>query len=474
MRFKGTLILFVICLLLGCYMYFYEIKGGEQRTKAKEAENQVWKFESNTIRQIDLSSSNLLISAVRQSDKDWILTSPKKYDADSDELNRLAGSASNIRRETVVDPNAPDLARFGLSPARASLKVKTGDGKQYAIDFGTNNPTGSSAYAAIPGKREVFLVSTAVVSAFEKKTDDLRNHRILGFDQPEVQTLDLSSSKGDLQLTKDSNDRWWIGGKETVAADSPGIRAVLNALSMGQIKAFFNDAPEEYKNLSFDRPTVDVRLTYGKNKALKHLVIGPAKSGLLKKNQSGADKSHPDGSPAELYLAKDESRPDLFFVDKETVDKLVKTRNEVRDKALASVQRWDVDSISLTNTKGAISFSKSNGEWFVSGTKSKAKWEGVNGILDAMEKPVKEWIDNPSSLSKYGLDKPSIRVILKQGSTVLADCSIGKAAKEGLYAQVKGDSSVKVADPDGLSALDMGQKDLVVEPPAVPVPPSKK
>ncbi len=474
MRFKGTLILFVVCLLFGCYVYFYEIKGGEQRTKAKEAENQVWKLEANTVQQIDLSSPSLLISAVRQNDKDWILTAPQKYDADSDELNRLAGSASNIRRENVVDPNATDLVKFGLSPARASLKVKTKDGKQYAIDFGINNPTGSSAYAVIPGKKEVFLVSTATVGAFDKKTDDLRNHKILGFDQPEVQTLNLLSSKGDLRLNKTSDDRWWIIDKnETVAADSPGIRGILNTLSMGRIKEFFNDVPEEYKTLGFDKPTVDVLLTYGKDKTIRHLVIGIPKSSLHKKTQSDSGKPSTDGSPADLYLAKDESRPDLFFIDKETVDKLMKARNDIRDKALASVQRWDVDSILLTNTKGSFAFSKSNGEWFVAGTKNKAKWDGINAILDAMEKPVKEWIDAPSSPSTYGLDKPAIRVVLKQGSTVLADCSLGKAGKDGIYAQIKGDSSVKVADPDGLSALDKGASDLV-ETPAPPAAPAKK
>jgi hypothetical protein len=46
MRFRGTLILLVVGLLLGGYVYFYEIKGGEKREKAKEAENQVWKFEA--------------------------------------------------------------------------------------------------------------------------------------------------------------------------------------------------------------------------------------------------------------------------------------------------------------------------------------------------------------------------------------------------------------------------------------------
>lgn len=468
MRFRGTLILLAVGLLLGGYVYFYEIKGGEQRQKAKEAENQIWKFEAAGIQQIDLISQGQQITAVRRNEKEWGLTLPKTLDADSDELNRLANSASNIRRESVVEPNATDLSKFGLSPARSSLNVKMKTGKEYRIEFGNNNPTGSFSYAAIPEKKEVFLVATSVVSLFDKKPDDLRNHLILSFDQPEVQSLSLKSAKGDLQLTKDSSDRWWIAGKETIAADSPGVRGILNALSMGRIKEFFNDSPDEYQSLGLEKPLIDIRLTYGKDKALKHLVIGPPKSSLRKKTQTGSAKTTADNSLSEIYLAKDESRPDLFFVEKELVDKFLKTPNDVRDKALAAFQRWDVDFISLTNSKGSFTFTKSNGEWFAAGTNKKAKWDGVNSILDAMEKPVKELIEKPAPLSSYGLDKPAIRVVLKQGGNVLADCSFGKAAKDGIYAQVKGDSSVKVADPEGLSALDKSEPDLVEPPAAAP------
>lgn len=473
MRFKGTLVLLLVCLGLGAYVYFYEIKGGEQRTKEKEAENQVWKFDGQSIHQIAMVSPAHSIEATRQNGKNWILNSsgsPRSFDGDADELDRLANSASNIRRENIVEPNAANLAKFGLDPAQLMLRVKTKEGKEHAISFGDNNPTGNSAYAVLAGKKEVFLVASSVVSAFDKKLDDLRNHQILGFDQPEVQSLNLKSPKGDVQLTKDSNDRWWIAGKETIAADSPGVRGILNAISMGRIKEFLNDPPEEYGSLGLDKPVLEVYLTYGKDRAMKHLVIGAEKSSLRRNTKTGPAKDITDTDSSGLYLAKDESRPDLFFVEKDLVDKLMKSPNDVRDKALAAIQRWDVDFISLTNTKGAFSFTKSNGEWFTADTKKKAKWEGINSILDAMEKPVKEWIDKPSPLAKYGLDKPAIRVVLKKGGTVLADCSFGNSAKDGIYAQVKGDSSVKVADPDGLSALDKGASDLIESP--VPIPPA--
>src|SRR5512135_542789 len=110
MRFKGTLVLLAACLLLGVYVYFYEIKGGEQRGKAKEAESQVWKLESKDVQQIDLLSRGQQISARRQGEKNWVLTSPRTLEADSDELDRLANSASNIRRESVIEADAGDLA----------------------------------------------------------------------------------------------------------------------------------------------------------------------------------------------------------------------------------------------------------------------------------------------------------------------------------------------------------------------------
>ena len=163
---------------------------------------------------------------------------------------------------------------------------------------------------------------------------------------------------------------------------------------------------------------------------------------------------------SETYLAKDTSRPDLFFVEKDLVDKLLRPPDAVRDKALVSLQRWDVDSIALTNSKGSYVLGKSAGEWFLGEQKKKAKWDTVNGILDALEKPVKGWVDNPTALSNYGLDKPGIHIVLKQGSKVLADCVFGKSAKDGIYAQVKGDSSIKIADPEGLALLDRGESDF--------------
>jgi hypothetical protein len=307
-------------------------------------------------------------------------------------------------------------------------------------------------------------------ASFNKKVDDLRDHAILKFERSEVQSATIKNPKGTIEIYKDSSDRWWFRGTEKRAADGPEVRGLLNSLSLGKAKEFFYKNVNDYANSGLDKPFIDVLLEVGPNKAIKHFLIGTEKSKLRAKVSAQTSKEAEPSSPAsaELYLAKDESRPGMFFVEKELVDKLSKSANDIREKALLSFQRWEVDSISLANTKGSFAFSKNGGEWFLAGTQRKAKWDAINGILDALEKPAKEWIDKPASLSSYGIDKPLMHIVLKQGSTVIADCSFGKSIKDGIYAQARGDSTIKVADPDGLSILNKTESDYVEALSAIP------
>jgi hypothetical protein len=472
MRFKGTLVLLTAAIAFGGYIYFYEMKGGEKREKAKQTENQLWKLETKNIVRLTLDSADSHIAAERKSDQTWTLTAPQAWDADSAELNRLASSTTMLSRESVIEPNAQDLTRFGLNPAHLSLRIKVKGGKEFGVDFGINNPTGNSTYAVLAGTKDVFLVPANSASSFIKKVDDLRDHAILKLEPATVQSLTLKNPKGTIEIFKDGEDRWWFKGPEKRAADGPEVRGILNALSMGKAKEFFNENANDYANAGLDKPLIDASLTVGADKTIKRLIIGVEKSKLQKKGaaQATKDAAGSDALSAGLYLARDESRPFMFFVEKELVDKLLKPANDIREKALVSFQRWDIDSIFLTNPKGSFAFSKAGGEWFLAGTQRKAKWDAINEILDALEKPVKEWIDKPASLSSYGIDTPPIRIVLKKGSTVIAGCTFGKSTKDGIYAQALGDSSLKVADPNGLEILNKTESDFVEATPATSRP----
>ncbi len=66
-----------------------------------------------------------------------------------------------------------------------------------------------------------------------------------------------------------------------------------------------------------------------------------------------------------------------------------------------------------------------------------------------------------------------MRVVFKQGADVKVDCAFGEEAKDGVYAQVKGESAVKVADKESLEKLNKAEADFV-EPPAPPAPAARQ
>jgi hypothetical protein len=444
------------------FLYFYEIKGGEEREAAVEAAERLWEVDSSAIREIEIVSRDVPIRLVRSEGENWKITLPRDLDADSSEIDRLADSAAELKRESVVEPDATDFSRFGLEPPQESLQIKTSEGAVHKIRFGNTNPTGSSTYAVVEGQSEVVLVANQTASAFRKELEDLRNHSILDFDQYEATSMELQDSEGTLRLEKEG-DRWWIQSGERWAADSSVVSAMLGSLANGRLEQFFDENPEDYSNLGLDQPLLEVRIEVGEGGARKRLLIGSEKGQIQRK--SGEPHVADEGSitspesPRPLYVARDASRRELFYVDQELVDKLLKRPSDLRDKSLAVFQRWDIDRIILTNSKGTFTFTKAGGDWLFG--EEKTKWDAVNGILDALDGDVARFIDQPSALDSYGLETPNLRVLLQEGEETRVNCGFGKETEEGVFAQVEGESAVKVVKKEVLEDLDKGIQDFL-------------
>ena len=450
MRFKGTFALLIVAILFGGYIYFHEYKGSEKREAAKKTEKRIWQFDAEDIVRVELTSQGDLMTAERGEDSGWKITFPKEWLADEAQISRLTSYATRLDRESVVEPNATDLAQFGLSPAQLILRLTDKEGREYGITFGDNNPSGNYTYSALTGENEVFFVSTDAARSFDAKANDFRDRNVLRFDRAGVSGVTLRNPNGVVELEKDRDDRWWFIGTEKREAGGPAVRELLNALNQGKIPEFFDE------NASLDNPIIDVILTFGPDKALKRLVIGEQKSGARQEQPAPESEDEWEGliNFQEYFIARDDSRNELFYVEKDLVDKLSKSADDLRDKTLVPFQRWDVDSIILENASGKFQFVKTDGDWFLDGpSKNKADWAGINGILDVLEKPVVEWIDNPGALANYGLETPTTRIVLKKGNGIITECAFGNSAANGVYAKISGDSSVKVADPDGLDVL---------------------
>ncbi|HDK35711.1 MAG TPA: hypothetical protein ENG82_02295 [Bacteroidetes bacterium] len=120
MKAKNTLILLAVLVAIVAYVYFYEIKGGEERKKEKEAASELLPIKKEDVSGLILErpAENIKIKAVKKDDQ-WEITEPVKTAGDRFAIEGVINSVLNSKIERVVAKDTASLKDFGLKPPEA-------------------------------------------------------------------------------------------------------------------------------------------------------------------------------------------------------------------------------------------------------------------------------------------------------------------------------------------------------------------
>jgi len=168
-------------------------------------------------------------------------------------------------------------------------------------------------------------------------------------------------------------------------------------------------------------------------------------------------------SSTDRYYARDASRDTIFIIDKEIADKARRPLFDWRDKTITKMDREKIDKIEILRGTDMITMVKSGSDW-ESPDKKKLQWDKVSGMLNALDfEKAKDIIDAPKGLGTYGLDKPKVEVVLRQGSNELARVSFGNESKmpEGIYLKTSDKPAVLVVSKDVFDKFNVKSEDLV-------------
>ena len=195
MRIRGLLVAVVLLAALGGRPLFFEQQKAAEA--AKPPADQPPKIVSLT--EGDITQNRR--SRKRARDRNgfwqkaggkWAITAPMPYTADQDAANQLvsAGGEHHLRsrrrrqRFQLVRPTGsmPRRSKW-ISPARAARSASS--------KFGDDTPTNSGAYAMLEGDPRVFTVASYVKTGLDKSVNDLRDKRLLTFDQDKLSRVEL-------------------------------------------------------------------------------------------------------------------------------------------------------------------------------------------------------------------------------------------------------------------------------------------
>ena len=101
---RFTIIVLLIALALGAYVYFYEMKHGTARD-AEETSKPAFTFKSDEVASLNVTSNNQTV-ALATSGKDWTITQPVKTAADQSTIESLLSgiTGATIERSLVMTP----------------------------------------------------------------------------------------------------------------------------------------------------------------------------------------------------------------------------------------------------------------------------------------------------------------------------------------------------------------------------------
>jgi hypothetical protein len=160
----------------------------------------------------------------------WRMTEPKPLAADQDAVSALTTNLVALNADKVIEEKADDLKPYGLADPTLTVQIKRKDGKTDEVLFGDDTPTGSGSYAKLAGDPRVVTVASFVKSAFDKRPEDLRDKRLLTFDQDKLTRVALQAKGQTVEFGKDAQNEWQILKPRPLRADSSSVTGLVDKL----------------------------------------------------------------------------------------------------------------------------------------------------------------------------------------------------------------------------------------------------
>ena len=129
---KTTLILMLIALTLGGFVYLFEIVGKQQQAEIQEQRKRVFDFEAEEIQAITIKQESEILTLKideQAEEKSWNITAPIAKKADLQTVEFLVAELENLKSDRTITTSVSQLSEYGLEKPEITLEIKLKDGK---------------------------------------------------------------------------------------------------------------------------------------------------------------------------------------------------------------------------------------------------------------------------------------------------------------------------------------------------------
>lgn len=342
MKPKGLLIAVVLLAVLGGGVWFSNRQEAAKATKGTDANTtKILTIPEDQFQEIRIKKVTGEVQALSRETGKWRITAPAALAADQDAVSSIVTNLASLSADKVIEEKADDLKPFGLTDPTLVVTVKRKDGKTDELLIGDDTPNGSGSYAKLPNDPRVFTVSTFTKSTLDKRPEDLRDKRLITFDQDKLTRVELQAKGQSVEFGKDAQSEWQIVKPRPLRADSSAVNGLVDKL---------RDAK------------MDVTAT---EDAAKSFAGGTPVARATVQDASGAHTLEVRRDKDKNYFAKGSAVDGVYKISTEVGEALDKGIDDFRNK---KVFDFGFSDPSKVDVKGA-SYTKSGDKW-MSGSKT--------------------------------------------------------------------------------------------------------
>lgn len=430
MRFKSTYILLALAVGLSFFVYFHEIRGGKTREESEEKSKKAILLDETKIKSIEITRPGAEPLRAEKKEDGWWLTSPLSVRANEGEIGGMTYQLANLTINQVVSESAADLAAFGLITPEIELKLST-DKENYTILFGADTPLGFDAYLQVKGDKRIVSVSRSIKQAVNKQASELRDKRVVVYDQAALAGIEIVTGEVELKFEKDAKG-WRMTAPTAFDTADEKIQGILDELTTLEAEEFVPQVVAQSQALG--DPSVSITLVIGKDaRTRKKLSFWSIENGEKA-------YTYPEGEAwfykiASPNIIKDSAHPAQYF----------------REKRVLVFDQFNLSKVVFTPDPktGEIVIEKDDkGDWNItkpSSAKGQALSSRIFDFIDSLNNiEAVEFIDEALPDNKTGFSAAPTVVLYGKGDTdsqvkEIAKLFIGAKYKESLsYARGSG------------------------------------